>query len=283
MEVLIRKRCLIGEGPVWNEKSKLLYFVNGSEKEICTFDFVSKTLNIRKVEKPCASVCFDKKNRLIVAREDGVFVLNDDDSVEPLYDCDKYKITNANDMKVGPDGRIYVGTISGLKMGTSDKVDGKLYRIDKCGNIEKLLDNLIVSNGLEWSIDEKFFYHTDSNTAIIKEYAFDKNTGNITYTGRKIVVENGGVDGFTIDNKNRLVVTRWDNKDVCFYDLKSLKMVDRIDLKNANPASCCFANENLDVLVVVTASLDGCGLGNENSGFTFAIKREIGGRKPYLF
>ena len=48
----------------------------------------------------------------------------------------------------------------------SDKTDGKLYSIDKHGNVRVLLDGLILSNGLDWSADGKYFYHTDSGTKL---------------------------------------------------------------------------------------------------------------------
>ena len=89
--------------------------------------------------------------------------------MEALYDTSKYNILYANDMKVGPDGRIYVGTQSSKRYGVSDKIDGKLYSIDSSGEVRVLLDGLILSNGLEWSMDEKRFYHTDSDTHMIKE------------------------------------------------------------------------------------------------------------------
>ena len=44
----------------------------------------------------------------------------------------------------------------------------------------------MLSNGLEWSIDEKGFYHTDSDTGIIKEYDFDKVSGSIKINGINI-------------------------------------------------------------------------------------------------
>ena len=87
-------------------------------------------------------------------------------------------------MKAGPDGRIYVGTQSGKRAGISDEVDGKLYSIEKGGKVRVLLDGLRLSNGLDWSIDEKYFYHTDSDTNIIKEYAFDGKAGSIEFTGK---------------------------------------------------------------------------------------------------
>ena len=38
MEILSDKRCIIGEGPIWHDRDKLLYFTNGMEKEFCRLD-----------------------------------------------------------------------------------------------------------------------------------------------------------------------------------------------------------------------------------------------------
>ncbi len=81
-------------------------------------------------------------------RYDGVFYMSDDGSIEPLYDTEKFDIKYANDMKVGPDGRLYVGTMSGKRKGVSDELDGKLYSIDRDGNVKILLDGLILSTVL---------------------------------------------------------------------------------------------------------------------------------------
>ena len=168
MKIIKDKRCVIGEGPIWNDFEKKLYFTNGMENEICTLEVYSGKLEVRPVDVGVAAFAFTKDNRLIVSRCDGVFILNKDNTTEELYDASKISINLANDMKVGPDGRIYVGTQSGKRAGVSDKLDGRLYSIDNKGNVRILLDNLILSNGLEWSIDEKYFYHTDSDTIIIK-------------------------------------------------------------------------------------------------------------------
>jgi len=156
MQIISEKRCIIGECPIWNEKEKRLYYTNGGGgNEVCILDIYTKKLEVRKLKIGAAAYAFDKKNRLIVSRQDGVFILNNDDTTEELYDSFKHTILYANDMKVGPDGRLYVGTQSGKRKGVSDKTDGKLYSIDTDGNVRILLDNLSLSNGLEWSIDEK--------------------------------------------------------------------------------------------------------------------------------
>lgn len=282
MQILNEKRCIIGEGPVWNDFEKRLYYTNGmGGSEICMLDIYTGKLEVRPVKTGCAAFAFDKNNRLIVSRPDGVFILNDDDSITELYDTKKYNITFANDMKVGPDGRIYVGTQSGKRKGVSDKVDGKLYSIDKDGSVRILLDNLRLSNGLDWSMDEKRLYHTDSDTGIIKEYDFDKEKGTISFTGRQVNVR--GVDGFTIDKNDFLYVACWGQGHIAIIDTADMQVKEYIEVPAKIPASCGFAGENMGNLVVVTATLGIDVEKDVSAGFTFMKKMNVSGRKPYLF
>jgi len=218
---------------------------------------------------------------VIVSSYDGVFILNNDNTATELYDTDKYKIQYANDMKVGPDGAIYVGTMSLKRKGISEEIDGKLYRIDKNGNVNILLDNLILSNGLEWSVNEKYFYHTDSDTNTIKEYNFDKLSGNISYTGRSIKII--GIDGFTIDENNNLFVACWGQGHIAIVDTKEMKIKDYIKIPAKIPASCSFCGENMDTLAIATANYN-CDLSvDKNAGYPILLKTQTKGRKPYLF
>ena len=281
MKFLTKRRCVIGEGPIYNEKNGLLYFTNGMGDELCTYDPKSEDFVTRSLDKGCAAYAFSEDGRLICSRHDGVFYLNDDNSVEHLYDSEKYDIKYANDMKVGPDGRLYVGTQSGKRFGVSDKIDGKLYSIDKDGNVKVLLDGLILSNGLEWSMDEKKFYHTDSDTNIIKEYNFDAEKGEISFTGREVFVK--GVDGFTIDKNGTLIVASWGGGCLYEVDTNTLEIVSKIEVPTKIPASCGFFGENMDMLAVTTASYYVDLEKDENAGYTWIMKHDVGGRKPYLF
>ena len=281
MKIICDKRCVIGESPVWNEKENILYLTNALEKELIKLDLYTGSIDIRKVLVGISAICFNHDNRLIVSREDGVYYLNDDDSVTPLYDTEKVDIKHANDMKVGPDGRIYVGTVSGLKRGVSDENDGKLYSIDKSGQVKVLLDNLTVSNGMAWSNDGSKYYHTDSITGTIKEYDFDAINGNISYTGKRVFLP--GVDGFTIDDNDNLVVTRWDDKVVCFVDTTTMQVVEQVPVPHANPVSCCFAGTEYKDLIITTANFDTDLTINQNAGYTFTLKRKIGGKPPFRF
>lgn len=281
MKLICNKRCIIGEGPVWNEKESLLYYTNGFGKEICMLDINTGELKVRPVDVNVAAMAFDTKNRLIVSGKDGIFILNEDGSTENLYDTAASPILHGNDMKVGPDGRIYVGTLSGKKAGVSDLFDGKLYSIDASGTVRVLVEGMIIPNGLDWSMDEKRFYHTDNATGIIREYWFDKESGDIAFSGREVKVL--GVDGFTIDQEDNILAACWGRGHIAVVNTKTMEIVDYIEVPAKAPASCGFAGDKMDQLAVVTASYEIDVKNDPYAGCTFMKKMNVAGRKPYLF
>ena len=281
VKVLTEKRCIIGEGPIWNEKEGRLYFTNGFQKEICWYDFASDELGVRTLPFGVSAMAFDKENRLIVSHAAGVSILNDDDTLTPLYHAEKYKIKYAGDMKVGPDGAIYVGTVSEKFWGISEKVDGKFYRISTDGEVTVLLNELCLSNGFDWSIDEKMLYHADTGSHIIKEYFFDKNTGKIEFSGRQVCVE--GVDGLTIGQDNCLYISCSWRKYVAVVDCATMGIQSVIPFKDSFPMSCCFCGKDMDILAVTTASDTADLERDKNAGFTLLKKMDIIGRKPYIY
>ncbi len=281
MRLICQKRCIIGEGPIWNPMEKRLYFVNGMGGEICALNMKDLSLSVRSVAPGVSAMAFDTEGRLLVSRPDGVFVLNENDSITHLYDPSVYRIQYANDMKVGPDGRLYVGTQSEWRKKISERKDGKLYSIDKDGRVRVLLDGLMLSNGMDWSMDEKRFYHTDSDTHTIREYAFDKQSGDIEYTGREIPLR--GVDGFTVDREDRIFAASWGRGVIAVIDTKEMKLVSEIKVPANIPASCGFAGDNMEYLAIVTASYHADLEADPNAGFTYLMKPENAGRAPYLF
>lgn len=282
MEIIGKHRCLIGEGPVWNEFESKLYHVNGfGANEICIIDLKTKESIVRKPGFGVSAMAFTKNGEMLISCKDGAFILNDDDTCTPLYDRSQYEIKYGNDAKVGPDGRFYIGTQSAKRKGVGDEIDGKLYSIDKNGIVKVLLDGLILSNGFEWSVDEKRFYHTDSDTGIIKEYDFDKEKGTVCFTGRQVRVP--GVDGFTIDKNDFLYVACWGRGHIAVVDTTEMQVKEYIEVPAKIPASCGFCGENMDILAVTTASFPADLNEDKNAGFTFAKKMNVSGRKPYLF
>jgi sugar lactone lactonase YvrE len=281
MKVISTQRCIIGESPIWDEYSRKLYQVDGFGKKILCIDISSKEIAIKNVDFTPAAIAFTKKHEILVSCLDGAFILNDDGKKTPIYDISKHSIKYGNDAKVGPDGRFYVGTQSSKYFGASDEVDGKLYSIDADGKVKVLLDGLLLSNGFDWSVDEKRFYHTDSGTRIIKEYKFDRENGSISETGRQLKVD--GIDGFTIDHNDCLYIACWGLGHIAVVDTKTMEIIDYIKVPTVAPASCAFAGKNMDKLAIVTASFQVDETKDNLAGFTFIYDAKTYGRKPYLF
>lgn len=274
-------RCILGEGPMWNKTEGKIYYTNGFGNGFYTYSPKTRGISYRELPIGVAAFAFDRENRLIVSHAHGVHILSDDDSLLPIYDNEKYKIDNANDMKVGPDGAIYVGTQCSRRLGISDKVDGKLYRISDDGEVRILLDGLILSNGMDWSSDGKKFYHTDSDDKIIREYDFDKESGDISYTGRHIYLR--GVDGFSIGLDDRLYAACWGHGHIAVIDTKAMQIKDYIGLPCRVPASCNFVGENMDTLAVTTVSRGANFATDKYAGYTMLMKMKTGAREPYIF
>lgn len=281
IKILTEKRCIIGESPIWNEKEQALYFTNGGGKEYCKFYPKDGCIETVSLPMDCAAFAFDKDYNMIVSTFDGVCRVRNNDKAEYIYNTQKYEIKYANDMKTGPDGRIYVGTQSEKRICISDKINGKLYSVDKSGKVKVLLEGLMLSNGMDWSVDEKYFYHTDSDTNVIKEYTFDRERGEISFTGRQIEIL--GVDGLTIGLDNKIYAACWGQGHIAVIDIKSMTVEGYIKLPCDIPASCAFLGESMDILAVTTASFNQDILKDKNAGCTILIKADTKGRKPYLF
>ena len=279
MKILTQKRCVIGEGPIWCEREKLLYFVNGIENEICTYDPKNDIFCTYPQEIGVAAIAFALDGRMLVTRKDGVFFLDlSTGKSSPTYD-ETVKIINANDAKVGPDGCFYVGTQSEFRLGLSDKIDGKLYRITPDGTVALLLDGLILANGMDWSPDERFFYLADTGAKKVRKYEFKH--GNIQFTGQEIHLS--GADGLCIDQNGDLYVACWGKSSVAVDETESMTEKARIELPTNAPASCAFFGKEMNQLVITTAAYPKNIEHDEAAGSLLTQEMPIAGRLPYYF
>ena len=282
MEILSDRRCTIGEGPIWNEFDKKLYHVNAfGPKEIYCIDLKTKENTVRKLDFDVLAIAFSKKGEILISCKEGAFILNADGTRTSLYDRERFDIKHCNDAKVGSDGRFYIGTESSKRAGVGDSVDGKLYSIDKNGEVKVLLDGLILSNGFDWSFDQKRFYHTDSGTSVIKEYSFDKERGTISFTGRQISVL--GIDGFTVDQNDFIYAACWGGGHIAVINTADMQVREYISVPANIPASCAFVGEDMDKLAIVTATYGTNPEVDKNAGYTFLDDAKTKGRKPFLF
>jgi sugar lactone lactonase YvrE len=159
--------------------------------------------------------------------------------------------TRMNDGACDPQGRFWGGTLAD----DHREGGGALYRLERDGRTELMLDGLTISNGLGWSPDGATMYLVDSGPRVIHAFAFDGARGTIS-DGRILVVVPEGVgapDGMTVDAAGDLWVAIYGGARVNRYAPDgSLREVHPVP---ARQCTCCaFGGPRLDRLFVTTAT-----------------------------
>jgi sugar lactone lactonase YvrE len=147
-----------------------------------------------------------------------------------------------------PDGRFYAGSMA------YEQTPGaaSLYRLDPDGSLQVVLDQVTVSNGLEWSPDGALAYYNDTASHRIDVFDYDPASG---LTGRRPFVElpdRGRPDGLTVDADGR-VWTAVSNAGAvhCYEPTGVLEAVVRVPAEKVT--ACTFGGELLDQLFITTS------------------------------
>jgi D-xylonolactonase len=199
--------CHLAECPIWNDTERALYWTDILEKRIWKYDPQSKTIGVEwKGSLMVGGFAFTKDNNLVLCTHKGVYLLSrqpgtqQDSALTMLFDIPMAYDERFNDIATDPRGRIFAGTL------TKIRGNGTLYRLERQKPPTVVLGCIGTSNGMTFSLDLRYFYHTDSRARTITRYNYDIETGNIEdphviYHGLK---KNGVPDGITIDTEGCL-------------------------------------------------------------------------------
>ena len=159
--------------------------------------------------------------------------------------------TRMNDGACDPRGRFWAGTLAD----DHHEGGGALYRLERDGQVELMLDGLSISNGVGWSPDGLTMYLVDSGPRVIHAFAFDADRGTISAAQVLTTVpkEIGAPDGMTVDAAGDLWVAIYGGGRVHRYAPDgSLREVFRVP---APQTTCCaFGGPGLHRLYVTTAT-----------------------------
>ncbi|WP_417690693.1 SMP-30/gluconolactonase/LRE family protein [Roseibium sp.] len=256
---LIETAYSLAECPTWDEKTNKLLWADIQGHTIQAMDWTSKSIETYSFDNEVGSFGLTDDGRLIVAVWDKI-ILFDPQSGEKttLAEIESdLPQTRLNDGKVGPDGAFWVGT-----MDTSSPREpiANLYRVDATGEVSHIRDGLQVSNGLAWSPDGTWLYHSDSSPGWVEAYTFDPASGSL---GAKMLYvqqtnETGRPDGATIDTEGNY----WSagvSAGVLNCFAPDGSQIHAIAMPVPKPTMPCFCGTNLDQLVVTSLQPGGEG------------------------
>ncbi|MEM8860124.1 MAG: SMP-30/gluconolactonase/LRE family protein [Chloroflexota bacterium] len=286
VELVVDAKADLGEGTLWDDKRQVLWWVDILNNKLYQHDPATQANKEFDIGSVIGTVGLADNDHLIVATFDGIGLFDPETGsvsyiINPEADLPQNRF---NDGKPGPNGSFYAGTM-GFE---GEKEAGSLYRLDPNGEVEKIIPNVTISNGLAWNKVEDTMFYIDTPTKEVWAFDYDKSTGAIS--NKRVAVNipwwAGNPDGMTIDSDDHLWVAHWGGSAVHCWDPKTGRHLDTISMPAAQITCCAFGGVNLDTLYISSARI---GLSEDklkqrpHSGGLFKVNVGKTGRKAYRF
>lgn len=284
LRLILDEHAVCGEGAIWDEKSRKLYWVDNYLGYVHVYDPATSRDRSIDVGQPVGTVVLRKSGGLMLAVRDGFMSLDERTGKTTLLAAPEgHNPENRfNDGKCDPAGRFWAGTLE------TPTRKGHLFRLDKDLSVHRVLDNIACSNGIVWSSDKKTMFYIDTPTMRIDAFDYDLKTGTISNRRAAVLVaeEHGQPDGMAIDVEGKLWVAHWDGWCICRWDPVTGKLIQKVGFPVGRPTSCAFGGRNLDTLYVTSASvgLDAVALAKQpKAGALFQFKPTVRGVLSFAF
>lgn len=243
----------LGEGAFWNYKTHELFWVDIEKKKFNVYNPNTKSNKVFDTESKIGTVVPINLREVAIAIEDGIYIVDVDTGESRLFSNIEKDVKNnrLNDGKCDPLGNLWVGSMNM----NGDENKGILYKVMADGLVNKMLDNISISNGIVWTKNAKTMYYVDTPTRKIKSYHYNIDDASIIEDEVVInIPENLGFpDGMAIDEHDMLWVCMWGGAAVINFNPISGEIINKVEVPALHVTSCAFGGENLDVLYITTA------------------------------
>ncbi len=273
VEMAWRSADLLGEGPVWDDRRRLLYRVDLVAGAVLSLDLDAGTERRYEIGCPVGCVALrDDGDGLLLGLQGGFARLDLDDGTVRLLAAVEHDtaLMQLNDGGCDPAGRFHAGSISrDASPGT-----GTLYRYQPPDGVRALLTGIGVSNGMAWDRAGSTFFFVDSAKQRVDRFRYDPAEGTLADRRPAFDVSQfeGIPDGIEIDADDCLWVTFWRGGAVRRFTAGG-RLLDELRLPVRRATSCCLGGPDLSTLFITTArrSLRAVGDPEPLGGAIFAL------------
>lgn len=269
------------EGPSWDTKNKLLYFVGGNRVMRRTMD---GAVSMFREDAPGANGSLvDSQGRVIVCEAGGRRITRTEKDGILMVLASEYegkKLNSPNDLSLDSKGRIY---FTDPRYGSQDTMEIRdeagtlvegVYRIDAPGKITRILTHEVERpNGILVSQDDRYLYVADNyNNRIggsrkLLRFSLDAE-GRVVPSSRKVIFDwkgGRGPDGFKMDRKGNFYVAAGLNHDSKWESSAEFKggiyilspegnLLEFVHFDKDETTNCTFGGPNLKTLFVTAGN-----------------------------
>lgn len=265
----------LGESPLWDHRRNTLFWIDIDQGLIHSWQPLSSKTEMWSVGEKVGCIAMHASGGFLLATESGLHTWDPQSGSKKLIQSVRHSNPENlfNDGKVDPFGRFWIGTkgpkgTSTLWMLQDDKLNLKV-------------SDLWISNGLDWSLDRKVFYHTDSGDRTIYRYDINLETAKLFNRTTFFKPKTGTPDGLTIDSNGNIWTAIWDGWEVLQLSPAG-EVLTEVKVPVQRPTSVTFGCEDMKTLFI-TSALEGLSLSERLdqpfAGDLFSIETSVSGLK----
>ena len=283
-KVLTALTCqnLIGESCFWDPKENCLTWTDIEGKTIWKLNQSNQSFKYNLPDR-AGFILPRKKDGYIIGFPKFIAISNQKfSSFKKICDVEtNIRETRINDAKVDPYGGIVFGTYNEDPDKLNRKPIANLYRLAPDLSLTKLLSNITVSNGIEFSRKKNIMFFADTPTGLIQKFEYTENFKKLTKLKSNMIFKDlGEPDGAAMDINDNYWSARVRGKCLICIDTKSETVIKKINLPTKTPTCLAFGGPGLETLYVT--SLKQQSIIKNSDGNLFKIQSGAKGQKQLL-
>ncbi|MEJ8846681.1 SMP-30/gluconolactonase/LRE family protein [Variovorax rhizosphaerae] len=254
VRVVVQARDQLGETPLWCPRSEKIWWIDIERPRLQSFDEHTGQHEVHRFDSTfLGSLALHRRGGFVVALDNSLHRFDPANaSLEHIVDVEPAgKGTRLNDGRCDRRGRLWIGTMDAA----IQQPLGSFYRVSPSGSVQWLFDDIIVTNSVATSPDDRTLYMSD--TRRFKIWAFDLDPDEGVLTNRRVFADysndKGRPDGAVVDSDGCLWNAVFAGHRVIRYTPAG--KVDRvIELPVTHPTCVCFGGPELRTLYITTAT-----------------------------
>jgi sugar lactone lactonase YvrE len=258
IKVAHRQPMAVGECPLWDPAEASLYWVDIDGFAVHRLHPDSGEHRSWKMDSEPAALALRAGGGLVLALRSGFAHLDTaSGALTPIAPA-PYDTATArfNDGRVDPAGRFWVGTLYEPR----DQQAAQMFCLERGAVRLAWSGGMTNSNGLAFSPDQKWMYHSDTTSHRIERYDFDAATGEVSHPQRfqqfstdRAKNYGGRPDGAAVDSEGAYWCAMFEGGRLLRFAPDG-ELLREVKLPLRCPTMVAFGGEDLRTLYITSAS-----------------------------